>query len=492
MGAFLTAALLHSREPAGAATQAATDLPTLVSMPAIEVPSTDLPPADLPFASAPGLGVAALPDQLFPEDVAESLRRTAEMRTRGYFEAAPGVLTPFWRAIDLQSSRPIVGVLFGDSHSANGAFAAELRRLMDGGRPQSEGFVTYGHPTVWDAKVTTVGRWRRDNWLHGRDQGPFGPMGIALSARDDGAELHLAWSQGDTSSVEISVLYAERGSRLGFSLHLPDGKVGARPPVRGRQIDDLGRFTVTVPSAPGSLTLRVECREACGGDEELRVFGFVLRRPGASVEWDVLAVGGTTMDNPRRRSDEDLERYLAFREPDLIAVWYGTNSAVSDSFEPARYRAGFIELLTRLRAAAPDAACLVLAPPDLARRPQGCQSARGRWRTDPASRAARHTAACDSALDGPCAWRTLPTVDTITRLQRDVALAQGCAWFDVFAYMGGPGSIQRWACGVPQLASLDFVHLTPRGYVEVARAVQSAIMAQRSLEALEPRQVGDP
>jgi len=257
-------------------------------------------------------------------------------------------------------------------------------------------------------------------------------------------------------------------------------------------MEDLGRLTVTVPSAPGSLTLRVDCWGECGSDEELRVFGFVLRRPGAGVEWDVLAVGGTTMDNPRRRSDEDLERYLAFRKPDLLTVWYGTNSAVSDSFEPTRYRAGFIELLARLRAAAPGAACLVLAPPDLARRPQGCQSTPGHSRFDTASRAGRLSAACDGTHSDSCAWRTPPTVDIITRLQRDAALSQGCAWFDVFAYMGGPGSIQRWACGATQLASSDLVHLTPRGYVEIARAAQSAIMAERLLEALEPQRTTDP
>ena len=83
-----------------------------------------------------------------------------------------------------------------------------------------------------------------------------------------------------------------------------------------------------------------------------------------------------------------------------------------------------------LRAAAPDADCLIAGPTDRVRRD----------------------------------WLTDPRVVAIDEAQRRIAGELGCAFFSTLDAMGGPGSLRRWAFGNPQYARRDRVHLLARGY----------------------------
>jgi lysophospholipase L1-like esterase len=52
----------------------------------------------------------------------------------------------------------------------------------------------------------------------------------------------------------------------------------------------------------------------------------------------------------------------------------------------------------------------------------------------------------------------------------EVAQEHGCAQWSARTAMGGPGSMQTWREHRPRLAHPDHVHLTPRGYTELADA----------------------
>jgi hypothetical protein len=106
-----------------------------------------------------------------------------------------------------------------------------------------------------------------------------------------------------------------------------------------------------------------------------------------------------------------------------------------------------VDFLGRIARAAPTSSCLLLGPPDLA----------------------RHTKGQDD-------WHSLARVAEIIALQRKVAEAAGCGFYDQQEAMGGAGSIITWASEPDSRAQRDRVHLTRTGYAQVATSFAGDLM----------------
>ena len=122
---------------------------------------------------------------------------------------------------------------------------------------------------------------------------------------------------------------------------------------------------------------------------------------------------------------------IARRNPALIVLAYGTNEATNPDWTHESYREMFSSLLQRLRQAAPTASILVLGPPDR-----------------------------DYRLKGR--WATMEKLDRIVAAQREAALANRCAFWDMREKMGGKGAMREWVTA--GLAQGDHVHFTTPGY----------------------------
>jgi lysophospholipase L1-like esterase len=109
----------------------------------------------------------------------------------------------------------------------------------------------------------------------------------------------------------------------------------------------------------------------------------------------------------------------------------------------------FSRLIERLRAAAPAATILVSGPPDRSIRVR----AKG--------------------------WVTLDNMDMIIEAERQAALAQGCAFWDQRAKMGGKGSMREWV--LAGMAQNDHVHLTAPGYRTMGEAMFRDLMSEYKL-----------
>jgi hypothetical protein len=106
----------------------------------------------------------------------------------------------------------------------------------------------------------------------------------------------------------------------------------------------------------------------------------------------------------------------------------------------------YSQLIARLREAAPTATILVIGPPD---RTQKLKSK---------------------------GWQTMDAIDMIVEAQRQAALANGCAFWDERAKMGGKGSMLKWVAA--GMAQADHVHLTAPGYRMVGDAVFRDLMSE--------------
>jgi lysophospholipase L1-like esterase len=132
--------------------------------------------------------------------------------------------------------------------------------------------------------------------------------------------------------------------------------------------------------------------------------------------------------------------------PGLVIMQFGGNAVpyFKSAAEVARYGKAFARQIALIQQALPDADVLVVGPSDMAHKVE-------------------------------VAWETYPFVDEVRTALREAAHAQGAAFFDVFAFMGGAGSMSDWAQRNPPLAGADHIHFTPNGARKVGRALALAL-----------------
>ena len=181
-----------------------------------------------------------------------------------------------------------------------------------------------------------------------------------------------------------------------------------------------------------------------------RVFGLALERDHRGVIVDTIGVPAASTKLYTESVDPALfVAQLKARAPTLNVVMLGGNETRALSWgtlDVATFGARLSVLLDNLAAAAPEASCLVVTPID----------------------AGKTTAADDTLV-------TRPEINSIIAVQKQVAAAKGCAFFDLFEAMGGAGSLQRMR--EAQLVSDDLVHPTARGGDVLGQLFADAVLS---------------
>jgi len=260
----------------------------------------------------------------------------------------------------------------------------------------------------------------------------------------------------------------------------------------------------------------------------LRVLGFHVRYPDASIEWSALGVRGARVHSPAQRHAGSIDTLVTVAQPNLFVLWFGTNSAASESINLTRYERDYRSLIHSLKTSAPQAMCLMITAPDFGRRDRTCylnsrerRALKRRRRTAWARQTlAEHRSArvCDpdsllnmrkrgrhrypvpevrtqrqwEAYQARCQFQTPTLVAELTELQKRVAHEEGCAVYDTLSAMGGEGSIQRWACAEPSWAQLDLVHLSVAGYEALGAHIARTLRYELGLSERPPPPLSPP
>lgn len=323
---------------------------------------------------------------------------------------------------------------YGASHTAADLWSGHVRRgLQERFGDAGHGFLLpfrwhggYRHQDINNraSKGWTVHRHRM---LDPLPEGDYGYGGVAVSSADPSQwmEVRTCTDNACGRKVDQIEVWVRRGPGGGTLLVTIDGKTRPLSTASKTGSVHFERYKV----GDEGHTLRL----APKGDGEVKVYGVVFERsaPGAIV--DQLGIPGMRGDILLNWRERPWRLQLQRRSPDLVVLAYGTN-AVGDDHEPiSRFRAGWRQVLERLRAAAPQAACLIVGTTDRPTRP------------DAAGRRFHR-----------------PRIDLVIQAQREVAAEYGCGFWDAFAAMGGRGSMLRWV--EAGLAGSDHVHLTRAGY----------------------------
>lgn len=373
----------------------------------------------------------------------------------------PEALKHFFEALaDLERgsrSDDVRIVQFGDSHTAADYQTGPLRRALqhrfgDGGR----GFVSVGRPwkayTQEGVQLNGMTGWtpERGRFAKGKfvGDGRYGLVGVSITSSERGARAYTDLS-AQAGRIELAYLEGPRGGSVDL---LVDGARVQRVKTAGTEFK-AAHVSFVVPEAPHRVEL------AAVGDGTVRVFGLALDRPKVGVTLDAFGVNGARAGDLLRLREDHFADELKHRDPSLVLLAYGTNES-ADDVPIEVYERQLVDVLGRVARAVPSASCLLVGPPDRAL-PQKVVLPP----TKPGEPAQARTM-----------WLTSPRLELVATMERKVAAAAGCAYFNEIEVMGGPGSIAGWALEDPPRAMLDRTHLSRQGYTEVGEAIAGEIL----------------
>lgn len=360
-------------------------------------------------------------------------------------------LAAFYQALaELAEGRVSGGKLrvlaYGASHTQGDFFTGYLRRYLqsrfgNGGL----GFMQFASVNDYyrsaDASVESNAFriehvQRKDAPEHGR----FGLLGAAAVGRFSYAKATIKRSTRASNT--------ELGNKLDvYFLHEPgggdfllraDGTELLRQSTRG-DAHSPGYASVEIPSTWNELSIRPK------GNGSVRLFGGAIETDSPGIVIDTLGINGTRAANQLGWDESIWREHVARRDPRLILLAYGTNEAVDTKQPIEEYEANLIQVIDRVKQAAPDASCLLVGPGDFPKEIEG-------------------------------GFMPRPRLLEIVDVQRKLAFERGCGFWDTLEFMGGEGAMLRWSRALPPMGAQDRIHLTARGYVRWGMMLGDALM----------------
>ena len=409
---------------------------------------------------------------------------------------ADGLKTLFRALYALENNKlqgPVVILHLGDSHTAGGRFSSRLRdRFQERFGASGRGYLPPGVPFQWhrpgQVTVTQDKNWKVYSSFRKNSKGPFGLAGFRVVANKKPAQMTLqSEDEAGFDQVEIELLDQPDGGAM--SIWIDDHEVEtiktAHPSTRVRR--------VAARTKPGSRKLTLKTK----GDGPVELLAWSVRRSNPGIIYESHGIVGATVDIIGRWDEGVLEWELVNRNPVMIVIEYGGNEGFHDDLGEREYKKIFVERITTLRRYAPKASILVIGPSDGNRLPKYCRSSARPWDRfsyEPLTDwELAHYGELIKSEDGPlCRWHSPPKLDMVRRIQREAARDNKFSFWDWHAFMGGEGSVHKWALQKPSLAAKDHVHLQKKGYIASADALFKAMMTEydRYKKALvkEPKQ----
>lgn len=337
-----------------------------------------------------------------------------------------------WKLEAAGKTGGVVTILhYGDSPTTADLITGDIRarlqrRFGDAGRGYTliaKPWAWYGHRGVemsasgWNVR-TGVGLVR---------QGSYGLGGAAFEG-EPGAWSRFRLTDSEQSAVEVEYLAKPGGGTFAVEADdqiMVEQSTDAKSPSSG---------SIHVPLPVG--TKAVSIRPTSG---LVTLFGADFRRGSNGLLYDSLGLNGATISVLARVLQPELwKQEMARAAPALVVVNYGSNESSFGSFVHNQYGSELLLAIRRIRQAAPNASILIMSPMD-----------RGERR----------------GLDD---IETMSTIPEIVTMQRQVAAATHCAFFDTYDAMGGSGTMARWLVANPRLVTADLLHPTPQGASFVA------------------------
>lgn len=378
-----------------------------------------------------------------PEPSTQRPPAPPEIPTESGFLLYADRLTRFFtqlRALERKKQGRVAVLQLGASHTAGHMFTDQSRALLAerfGGA--GRGFVAAGSssPRLEKAGVSRhlEGQWLVKDALKQKFSGAtWGLTGVRADGAP-GAKFTIAFDDrlgrpDDVARLQVYYLAQKDAPLPLISIDRQPARIVA-PPVEATGPRVL-EFAAQGP--------KHEIAVINPGPEVLSLFGVSqeLLKPG--IVYDAMGLPGSTATTLASYDQGALQYQLKARQPDLFVLFYGTNESAQKPERVEEMRDSYAQIFSTLRAASPNADCLILGPTD-------------RMSLDRRTRR----------------WREAEANSEVTAVMQAVALQYGCAFWQTRSAMGGPGSMELWRR--EKLGNRDHVHLTTEGYHRLAEAM---------------------
>ena len=395
--------------------------------------------------------------------------------------SAGAPLAPLFEALDsleTHGSDTVTILQLGDSHTAGDRFSGRLRELFqhrfgNAGRGMLPPGTPFPHFRPTAVTVAAPG-WTTTSSFTAHAPGPFGLSGFRARATRPGDVMTIDPKDDETfDRVELGLVLQPGGGTLAVNA---DGVIVARTSTRD-QATGTGLLSLPLASPARHIEIAPE------GDGPVEIISETVQRNARGVVLDSQGIIGTTITIMDRWDRTTLAWELANRHPALIILAYGTNEGFGDGLTASGYAADVARQISLLRDLAPDAAILMVGPPDAERLPAGCPGASSpnvRYRCEPLTPQEEQNYSALFKTGHPhgqaCRWHEPPNLAVVRDTQRQVAASKGLAFWDWSEVMGRNCGLHDWTRAEPPLAALDHVHMTADGYARGADALFASLM----------------
>jgi len=366
---------------------------------------------------------------------------------------AAGSMDAFYAAL-LRTERQQPGAVariihYGDSPTTADLITADVRNFLQQ-RFGDAGHGTYliAKPWAWYAHrgvdVDSDGWQMSPATMRGQKDGRYGLGGVSFIGQAGAWSKYKLRNPGHTA---LTLSYF--GDPAGGEVTIEAGDIHVATVDTSLPEPAAAERTFPIPPEAQQFSVRVT-------RGPVRLFSLQFRKPGIGVVYDSIGLNGTwagvlaTYVNEAHWAEQ-----LRLAKPNLVVINYGTNESGYRNYIDTSYPKDVREVIRRVKAAVPDASVLIMSPMD-----RGAREAGG-------------------------VIGTAPTLPHLVALQAKLAAENGCAFFNTFQAMGGPGTMGKWYMAEPRLVNADFIHPLPSGARIVGTLLYQALIDGYNLYKLK-------
>jgi hypothetical protein len=167
---------------------------------------------------------------------------------------------------------------------------------------------------------------------------------------------------------------------------------------------------------------------------------------------DNIALRGKTYPAFSKIDTSRLIQMANHLKPSFVVLQYGINVVPHITNNYSYYKDQLNRELSYLQKIIPDVPVLLVSVSDMAHKAKGV-------------------------------LESYPNLNLVINVQKEVAIENGCAFWNLYESMGGEGSMIDWVGQQPPLGNKDYIHYTSLGAKKVG-----SLFAQQFIKALELRQ----
>jgi lysophospholipase L1-like esterase len=443
-------------------------------------PGGEVTPAPKPVVTPearPGTKVEPGPDLGKGEDASPDAPIEIEVADPKVFSVGGGATGVVKRGLSI--------LQIGDSHTSADFLSGELRRRLQAryGRGGT-GYMTAGHPHI-GVRSSTMKITASSGWTYKSLQKPDAQVGafwlsgynaIATAANET---MSFAYDEPRLfDMIEIEAVGQPGGGAIDIKL---DGGVATHFDLSAQRIEPVV-IRLLPTRGPTEKVREVSVTTTAAGTVTLASVSIYNNRAG--VTYNSVGYVGAQAGLVAKMSDTLFADDLRRINPQIVVLAFGTNEASNEHLDPAQYAKTYEKVVRKIKTSLPNAAIVVVSPPDFNEVPAGCPKEKvaeatcRRSSPDAVASSASGTPALASAPEskGECVWRTPARLAQIRDVQREIARRNGLTYWNWATIMPSECGAHQWFTASPPLMSRDHVHFTAEGYKRSAAELLNTLI----------------